>query len=699
MSAQPPSIRPFLLRLPSVLLYLIMLPFNLSNAEYCYNTSNFTAASTYTKSRELVLSSLPSDVASNGGFYSGKVGNSSDVVYVLSFCRGDSSNDSCFKCLSSAAEDLMIKCPNQKAAVTWGTGEPPCIIRYADGPMYGKKLIFPTLKLPNVDNITMDQNQFDPIWRNFTDELATSASMGTSELKFAAGRTVLPNFQTMFALSQCSPDLSQIDCQSCLWECINDYQDCCHGRRGGFVGKPSCIFRWDLYPFFESDSINLLPSPPPPTAVTKADPAAPPPANAQVTNGNILKSLRIVVAVVGSANLFVLVIVSVCCLIRRRRSNPWMVSSAKDEVKTAESLQFKISEIRTATNSFAEGNKLGEGGFGKVYRGRLPNGQEIAVKRLSQSSGQGIQEFKNEIVLVAKLQHRNLVRLLGFCLEGEEKLLIYECVPNKSLDYFVFDPDKSKQLNWPRRYNIISGIARGMLYLHEDSQLRIIHRDLKASNVLLDNDMNPKISDFGMARIFGVDQTKANTRRIVGTYGYMSPEYAMHGQFSQKSDVYSFGVLLLEIICGKRNDYYYRSDGGETLESYVLRAQDSLEEEDKPGGAGRAEERGRLGRAAREGEEERRGGLGQVYGLPLEWCSEEMIAKAVRHVGRVIQVKLDHKDGTTLRTGRARVELNLKDPLKIGQLDITLRRPTIPFTEAKMEGKEKLLLAIGCELR
>ncbi|KAK3431902.1 hypothetical protein EUGRSUZ_E03027 [Eucalyptus grandis] len=550
MSAQPPSIRPFLLRLPSVLLYLLMLPFNLSNAEYCYNTSNFTAASTYTKNRELVLSSLPSDVASNGGFYSGKVGNSSDVVYVLSFCRGDSSNDSCFKCLSSAAEDLMIKCPNQKAAVTWGTGEPPCIIRYADGPMYGKKLIFPTLKLPNVDNITMDQNQFDPIWRNFTDELATSASMGTSELKFAAGRTVLPNFQTMFALSQCSPDLSQIDCQSCLWECINDYQDCCHGRRGGFVGKPSCIFRWDLYPFFESDSINLLPSPPPPTAVTKADPAAPPPANAQVTNGWFNFKVTADFKFMKTNSHSKSAPAKWDKVYPRHMKIPIHVSiNTKDEVKTAESLQFKISEIRTATNSFAEGNKLGEGGFGKVYRGRLPNGQEIAVKRLSQSSGQGLQEFKNEIVL--------------------EKLLVYELMPNKSLDYFMFDPKKSKQLDWPRRYNIISGIARGMLYLHEDSRLRIIHRDLKASNILLDNNMNPKISDFGMAKIFGVDQTNASTRRIAGTYGYMSPEYAMHGRFSQKSDVYSFGVLLLEIICGKRNDYYCQSDGGEALASYA----------------------------------------------------------------------------------------------------------------------------------
>ncbi|KAL3740547.1 hypothetical protein ACJRO7_021773 [Eucalyptus globulus] len=569
MSAQPPSIPPFLLRLPSVLLCLLILTFDLSNAQFCYDTGNFTAASTYAKNRELVLSSLPSDVTSKGGFYSGNVGNGSDVVYVLSFCRGDSSNDSCFKCINSTAEDLRIKCPYQKAAVTWGTEDPPCIIRYADVPMYGVKQTYPTQRFYNTGNISMDQDQFDLIWRNFTEELATTASMGTSKLKFATGRTVLPNFQTMFALLQCSPDLNQTDCQSCLRECINDYQDCCRGKQGGPVQKPSCIFRWDLYRFFNSDPINLPLSPPPPTAVTQADPPAPPPANAQVTNGNISKSVRIVVAVVGSVALFVVAIVSVCCLIRRRRSNPLMVSTAKDEVKTAESLQFKISEIRAATNSFAEGNKLGEGGFGKVYRGRLPNGQEIAVKRLSQSSGQGLQEFKNEIVLVAKLQHRNLVRLLGFCFEEGEKLLVYELMPNKSLDYFVFDLEKSKQLDWPRRYNIISGIARGMLYLHEDSRLRIIHRDLKASNILLDNNMNPKISDFGMARIFGVDQTNANTRRIVGTYGYMSPEYAMHGQFSQKSDVYSFGVLLLEIICGKRNDYYYQSDGGEALASYA----------------------------------------------------------------------------------------------------------------------------------
>ncbi|KAJ9697293.1 hypothetical protein PVL29_009195 [Vitis rotundifolia] len=222
---------------------------------------------------------------------------------------------------------------------------------------------------------------------------------------------------------------------------------------------------------------------------------------------------------------------------------------------------FSFDSIVAATNNFSSENKLGEGGFGPVYKGKLPEGQEIAVKRLSRGSSQGLVEFKNEIRLIVKLQHMNLVRLLGCCIKGEEKMLIYEFMPNKSLDFFLFDPARRKILDWKRRQNIIEGIAQGLLYLHKYSRLRIIHRDLKASNILLDYDLNPKISDFGMARIFGRNASEANTNRIVGTYGYMPPEYAMEGIFSVKSDVYSFGVLLLEIVSGRKNRSFHHNDG------------------------------------------------------------------------------------------------------------------------------------------
>ncbi|GMN50959.1 hypothetical protein TIFTF001_020112 [Ficus carica] len=230
---------------------------------------------------------------------------------------------------------------------------------------------------------------------------------------------------------------------------------------------------------------------------------------------------------------------------------------------------FDFNSILVATDNFSVQNKLGQGGFGSVYKGKLKDGTEIAVKRLSSSSGQGMEEFKNEMILISKLQHRNLVKLLGRCIEEEEKLLIYEFMPNKSLDNFIFDERRKAQLDWATRFNIINGVARGLVYLHRDSSLRIIHRDLKVSNILLDENMNPKISDFGLARIFQGTIDVENTRRIVGTLGYMSPEYALRGIFSEKSDVFSFGVLLLEIVSGRKNTSFNYDEQHQSLISYA----------------------------------------------------------------------------------------------------------------------------------
>ncbi|KAJ4871061.1 Receptor-like serine/threonine-protein kinase SD1-8 [Raphanus sativus] len=245
--------------------------------------------------------------------------------------------------------------------------------------------------------------------------------------------------------------------------------------------------------------------------------------------------------------------------------------TGEDEVEELELPLIEFEAVVTATEHFSDCKKIGEGGFGIVYKGRLVDGQEVAVKRLSEMSAQGTHEFMNEVRLIAKLQHKNLVQLLGCCVYEGEKILIYEYLENLSLDSHLFDETRSCMLNWQMRFDIINGIARGLLYLHQDSRFRIIHRDLKASNVLLDKNMTPKISDFGMARIFGGDETEANTRKVVGTYGYMSPEYAMNGTFSMKSDVFSFGVLLLEIISGKRNKGFCDSDSNLNLLGCVWR--------------------------------------------------------------------------------------------------------------------------------
>ncbi|KAK1318030.1 Cysteine-rich receptor-like protein kinase 2 [Acorus calamus] len=212
-------------------------------------------------------------------------------------------------------------------------------------------------------------------------------------------------------------------------------------------------------------------------------------------------------------------------------------------------LSFKYEDLRMATGGFSEQNKLGQGGFGSVYK----DGQEIAVKRLFFNTGRQADLFFNEVNLISRVQHKNLVKLLGCSVDGPESLLVYEYLCNTSLDRFLFDQHRQSLLNWGRRFKIILGVAEGINYLHEESEIRIVHRDIKASNVLLDGMFRAKIADFGLARCFGEDQSHLSTG-VAGTLGYMSPEYIIHGQLTEKADIYSFGMLVMEVMTGQKNN-------------------------------------------------------------------------------------------------------------------------------------------------
>uniref|UniRef100_A0A6N2KNM4 non-specific serine/threonine protein kinase n=1 Tax=Salix viminalis TaxID=40686 RepID=A0A6N2KNM4_SALVM len=221
---------------------------------------------------------------------------------------------------------------------------------------------------------------------------------------------------------------------------------------------------------------------------------------------------------------------------------------------------FTLKQIKAATNNFDPANKIGEGGFGPVYKGLLLDGTIIAVKQLSSKSKQGNREFVNEIGMISALQHPHLVKLHGCCIEGDQLLLVYEYMENNSLARALFGPEEYRlNLDWATRQKICVGIARGLAYLHEESRLKIVHRDIKATNVLLDENLDPKISDFGLARLDEEDNTHISTR-VAGTYGYMAPEYAMRGYLTDKADVYSFGIVALEIVSGKSNTNYNEAE-------------------------------------------------------------------------------------------------------------------------------------------
>uniref|UniRef100_A0A0E0AN15 Uncharacterized protein n=1 Tax=Oryza glumipatula TaxID=40148 RepID=A0A0E0AN15_9ORYZ len=462
----------------------------------------YAANSSFDASLQQVTRTLPGNASSSPLLFATLA--VAGEAYALALCQGGTSAGSCNFCVAQTMRDGEHACAGDADVAMY---DDICTVRFSD-----RDFLAATTNSPEKLVVAGSQSQklvpsaagrFYRLVGELLDATADYA-VANSTARFATGDVGVGGyfdgepFSKIYALAQCTPDLTPAQCGACLASAMEEMtrQVFAASSPGGKVIGERCGLRFEVFSFYTAKRNQPR---------------------------------------------------------KKRLPTKTPLIENTEDLEDFESIFIDLSTLQSATSNFDESNRLGEGGFGVVFKGVFPDGQEVAVKRLSNCSNQGLGQLKNELSLVAKLQHKNLVRLIGVCLEEGEKVLVYEYMPNKSLDTVLFDPEKSKQLDWGKRYNILYGIARGLQYLHEHSQLKIIHRDLKASNILLDSDMKPKIADFGMAKIFGDDQTRNATSRVVGTLGYMSPEYAMRGQYSTKLDVFSFGVLVLEIVTGRRN--------------------------------------------------------------------------------------------------------------------------------------------------
>ncbi|XXG58942.1 hypothetical protein AAC387_Pa04g1119 [Persea americana] len=485
----------------------------------CNNTyngitaANYTLNSTFHTNLKILLPSLSSNVSLTKGFYNTSIGQGLDTVYGLVLCRGDVTPEACRNCTNFASDGILSLCQSRSSAIWYDL----CQLQYSDTNFFNFSTTIWWFWVWSMNNLSASVVEpFRAARGTLMRDLANKAAYEPWLRMFATGELNYSSTNNVYGLVQCKPVISGATCHRCLQDAIGFIPTCCDSRIGGRVIGEVCSLRFEDRNFF-GDSLVGVPAP---------SPALPPSSTNRTNAGTDNNSSRIIVILIPAIAVAIILFIIVAFLpiwkkrtyLQKKRTD----TSAMDQLDgSAILLQIDFETIRVATDDFSDENKLGEGGFGAVYKGILPaDGKEIAVKR--------------------------------------------------SLDHFLFNPDKRPSLDWERRFKIIEGISRGLLYLHEDSRLRIIHRDLKASNILLDANMIPKISDFGMAKIFGGDQISGDTRRIAGTFGYMAPEYAMHGRFSVKSDVYSFGVLLLEITTGQKNAY--ESDRGGDILSYVWKA-------------------------------------------------------------------------------------------------------------------------------
>ncbi|XP_039161963.1 cysteine-rich receptor-like protein kinase 42 [Eucalyptus grandis] len=444
-------------------------------------------------------------------------------VYGLAQCLGDLTDTDCVLCFAKSGNRIPRCLPNVGRLYLDG-----CFLRYDNYNFYNETVD------PTHDMLKCSSNSTVPAERvaEFSDRVDrvlrnVLASAVLSKGFAVAGEDGAGGVAGAYALAQCWSTLDAGGCRVCLESATSMARSCAPGEEARAMNA-GCFLRYSTTKFY----------------------------NVPVSRGS--SRIRITIAIASLAAATTSLVLMGAYIGCKKYSKEKRVQNSLMQLgasKSKFSLYFKYETLEKATNFFDDSRKLGQGGGCSVYKGNLPNGKVIAVKRLVFNTLQWVDDFFNEVNLISGIQHKNLIRLLGCSIEGPESLLVYEYLPNGSLDKVLFVNNATPVLTWEERLHIIIGTAEGLAYLHGGCGVKIIHRDIKTSNILLDENLKPKISDFGLVRCIALDKSHLSTR-IAGTFGYMALEYLVRGQLTEKADVYAFGVLVLEILTGRKNSAY-----------------------------------------------------------------------------------------------------------------------------------------------
>ncbi|XP_015965072.1 cysteine-rich receptor-like protein kinase 3 [Arachis duranensis] len=476
------------------------------------------------------LSSM-TPLVSNKKFAALHKGSQNATVYAFSECMKDLSKPDCDVCFSESKTKILRCSPFQRGTIGGRLFLDGCYMRY------DHKNFFNDSSVSGEDKTVCGTKDFGgdrSVYKANAMELVRNLSLEAQKKNnvwfFHAGSVNHRNV-SVYGLAQCWKFVNESGCKTCLDEAVTRIESCA-SKEEGRVLSVGCYLRYSNDKFYNDNSSNVV-----------------------VPFGKQGHSnLPLIVAASSSSLALLLIVVTVTFFVRmnilKQRRERRKFGALLETVNQSK-LNMSYEVLEQATNYFNDSNKLGEGGTGSVYKGVLPDGKIVAIKRLSFITTQWADHFFNEVNLISGIQHKNLVKLLGCSITGPESLLVYEYVPNGSLSDHFCVRKKSEGLNWEVRHKILLGTAEGLAYLHEESQMRIIHRDIKLGNVLLDENFTPKIADFGLVRLFPEDNSHLSTT-IAGTLGYMAPEYVILGKLTEKADVYSFGVLAIEIVSGKK---------------------------------------------------------------------------------------------------------------------------------------------------